>query len=126
MILLPQVHNIARRGDSPLLDRDKLLRSIFRISELLTAPSNLDEVLSKTLDELVEAIGFERGVISLFDKTKHYQYTKVVKNFSVEERQRAFAKPLDVQKIDCLAAKATKSGQLIAIEDMATDPRVTD
>ena len=31
----------------PLLDKDKLLQSIFRISALLTAQVNLDEVLAK-------------------------------------------------------------------------------
>ena len=118
--------DITRRENLPLLDRDKLLQSIFHISELLTSPSKLDEVLSKTLDELVEASGFERGMISLFDKSKRYLHTKVVKNFSAEERQKAFAKPLDVQGLDCLVAKVTKTGRFIAIEDTATDPRITE
>lgn len=123
---LPQANNFPPENSPPLLDKDKLLQSIFRISEFLTAPSNLDEVLSTILDELVEAIRFECGIIRLFDKTKRYLQTKVVKNFTPEERQRAFATPLDVQELDCLAVKVTKNGQLFAIEDAATDPRVTE
>jgi len=126
MSKLLQIKNGDLREAAPLLNKDRLLKSIFRISELLTAPSNLDEVLSKILDELVEAIGFERGIIRLLDKSKRYLQTKVVKNFSAEERQRSLETPLDVQELDCLAAKVIKTGHLIAIEDTATDSRVTE
>ncbi len=118
--------NTPRRAVAPLLDKDKLLESIFRISELLTAPSNLEEVLSRILDELVETIGFDYGVIRLFDAGKRYLRTKAIKNFSSEESQKSFATLLDIQKHDCLASKVVKTGELIAIEDMATDPRITE
>ncbi|MEI7638866.1 MAG: hypothetical protein WCJ37_16275, partial [Syntrophus sp. (in: bacteria)] len=39
----------------PLLDKNKLLKSIFRISNLLTAQANQDEILAKILDELIDA-----------------------------------------------------------------------
>ncbi|MDP2268968.1 MAG: GAF domain-containing protein, partial [Deltaproteobacteria bacterium] len=126
MATLTQIQNDPRRAATPLLDKDKLLKSIFSISKLLTAPSHLDEVLSKILDELVEAIGFDRGIIRLFDKSKRYLKTKVVKNFSPEEAKEAFDQALDMQEHDCIAAKVTKTGQLIAIEDAATDPRITE
>jgi len=126
MATFAQPQNDPRRAATPLLDKDKLLQSIFSISKLLTAPSNLDEVLSKILDELVEAIGFDRGIIRLFDKSKRYLRTKVVKNFSPEEAKEAFGQALDIQEHDCIAAKVTKTGQLIAIEDTATDPRITE
>jgi hypothetical protein len=41
-----------------LLDKDKLLQSIFRLSSFLTAPSNVNEMLVKILDEVVDSIGF--------------------------------------------------------------------
>jgi len=126
MRTLTQIHNDSRRAATPLLDKDKLLGSIFRISAVLTAPSNLDEVLSKILDEVVDTIGFDRGVISLFDETKRYLETKVVKNFSEEAAKKAFAVALDIHEHDCIASKVTKTGQLIAIEDAATDPRITE
>jgi len=126
MANITQLQDDFRRGETPLLDKDRLLKSIFSISKLLTAPSPLDEVLSKILDELVEAIGFDRGIIRLFDKSKRYLKTKVVKNFSPEEAKEAFDQALDIQEHDCIAAKVTKTGQLIAIEDTGTDPRVTD
>jgi len=122
----PQINNQSPQAAAPLLDKDKLLKSIFRISTLLTAPSNLDEVLSKILDEVVETLGFDRGIIRLFDETKRYLETKVVKNFGEEEAKIAFSTPLDIQKHDVIAAKVTKTGQLIAIEDAATDPRISE
>jgi len=115
-----------KRDRQALLDKDKLLQSIFRISSLLTAPADLDEVLATILDELVETIGFDKGIIRLFDESKRYLETKVVKNFTPEETQRAFATPLDIKTHDCIAAKVMKSGELIAIEDTSQDPRITE
>ena len=127
MPTLPHIRNKSYgRATAPLLDKDRLLKGIFRISALLTAPSNLDEVLSKILDELVETIGFDRGIIRLFDETKRYLETKVVKNFSPKETEMAFSAPVDIQKHDIITTKVTKTGQLIAIEDAATDPRITE
>ncbi|MGC9976326.1 MAG: hypothetical protein ABSC57_06375, partial [Syntrophales bacterium] len=76
---------------TPLLDKDKLLKSIFRISAFLTAPSSVDEILAKILDEVVDAMGFDMGIIRLFDETKQYLEPKVVKNYNAEETARAFS-----------------------------------
>jgi two-component system response regulator AtoC len=111
---------------APLLDKDKLLKSIFRISAFLTAPSNLGEILAKILDEVVDTIGFDMGIIRLFDETKRYLETKVVKNYNPEETKIAFSVALNIDEHDCLSTKVAKSGQLIAIEDAATDPRITE
>jgi len=110
---------------APLLDKDKLLKSIFRISTFLTAPSNLDEILAKILDEVVDTIGFDMGIIRLFDETKQYLETKVVKNYNPEETKKAFSVALNIEEHDCLSTKVAISGQLIAVEDAATDPRIT-
>ena len=68
-----------------LLDKDKLLQSIFRLNSLLTAPFNVDEILVKILDEVVDSIGFDRGIIRLFDASRQNLEAKVVKNYSPEE-----------------------------------------
>ncbi|MGZ3597232.1 MAG: sigma-54-dependent Fis family transcriptional regulator [Syntrophales bacterium] len=111
---------------TPLLDKDKLLKSIFRISTFLTAPSNVCEILARILDEVVDTMGFDMGIIRLFDETKQYLETKVVKNYSPEETERAFSVALNIYEHDCLSTKVAKSGQVIAIEDAATDPRITE
>jgi Transcriptional regulator containing GAF, AAA-type ATPase, and DNA binding domains len=111
---------------APLLDKDKLLKSIFRISAFLTSPSNVGEILAKILDEVVDTIGFDMGIIRLFDETKQYLETKVVKNYNPEESKIAFSVALNIDEHDCLSTKVAKSGQLIAIEDAATDPRITE
>jgi len=110
----------------PSLDKDKLLKSIFRISTSLTAPSNVNEILSKILDEVVDTIGFDMGIIRLLDETKKYLETKVVKNYSAEEEKTAFSVALNLDEHDCISTKVAKSGQPIAIEDAATDSRITE
>lgn len=116
------------RAEEPvsLLDKDKLLKSIFHISTFLTAPSKVDKILAKILDETVDTIGFDRGIIRLFDETKRYLETKVVKNYPSEEAQKAFSLAIDIDENDCISAKVTKTGQPITIEDAATDPRMTE
>jgi transcriptional regulator with GAF, ATPase, and Fis domain len=110
----------------PMLDKDKLLESIFRIGSYMTDKPHMDEILGKILDEVVDTVGFDRGIIRLFDEEKHYLVAKVVKNYSPEEAERAFAVSLDLNVHDCLAVKAAKSGQYLAVEDAATDPRITE
>lgn len=111
---------------APLLDKDKLLKSIFRISAFLTAPSKVDEILAKILDEVVDTMGFDMGIIRLFDETKKYLETKVVKNYSPEDTKIAFSVALNIDEHDCLSTKVARSGQIIAVEDMATDPAITE
>jgi transcriptional regulator with GAF, ATPase, and Fis domain len=110
----------------PLLDKDKLLESIFRISVFMTMHTSVDEFLKKVLDEVVDAIGFHRGIIRLVDENRQLLIAKVVKNYTPEEAERAFAVPLDLSWHESLAVKVVKSGQPIMIEDAATDPRITD
>ncbi len=118
--------NKPRRSSKPLLDRDKLLKSIFRISTLLSEPSRVEYILGKILDEVVDTIGFDRGIIRLFDESKEYLETKVVKNYGPEEQERAFEVALRLAEHDCLATKVAKSGQPIAIEKAAADSRITE
>ncbi|MCX7634191.1 MAG: sigma 54-interacting transcriptional regulator [Syntrophales bacterium] len=109
-----------------LLDKDKLLDSIFRVSTLITEEAHLSDVLSKILDELIYTIGFDRGVIRLFDASKRYLETQVVKNYAPEDEQRAFTVHLDINEHECLATKVARSGELIAVEKAATDPQITE
>ncbi|MDZ4165939.1 MAG: hypothetical protein U1C55_12510, partial [Smithellaceae bacterium] len=100
----------------PLLDKDKLLKSIFKISAFLTAPSNVDEILGKILDEVVDTIGFDRGIIRLFDETKQYLETKVVKNYGPAEANRAFSVALNMNEHVCIATRVARTGVPIAVE----------
>jgi transcriptional regulator with GAF, ATPase, and Fis domain len=50
----------------------------------------------------------------------------VVKNYSPEEAQRVFALALNIHEHDCIVTKVAKSGQPIAVEVTATDPRITE
>ncbi|MBU2226646.1 MAG: GAF domain-containing protein [Proteobacteria bacterium] len=107
------------------LDKDKLLQSIFRLNSFLTSSANLKEMLAKILDEVVDSIGFDRGIIRLFDPSGQNLEAKVVKNYSPEEARKVFSVALNIHEHDCIATKVAKSGQPIAVEVTATDPRIT-
>ncbi|MBN1613685.1 MAG: sigma 54-interacting transcriptional regulator [Deltaproteobacteria bacterium] len=111
---------------TPFLDKDRLLKSIFRISFFLTVPTDLDEILQKILDEVVDSIGFDRGIIRLFDESKRYLVAKVTKNYSPDEEKVAFSMALNIDEHTCVAAKVAKTGQPIVIENAETDPRITE
>lgn len=108
------------------LDKDKLLQSIFRLNSFLTSSANLKEMLAKILDEVVDSIGFDRGIIRLFDSSGQNLEAKVVKNYSPEEARKVFSVALNIHEHDCIATKVAKSGRPIAVEVTATDPRITE
>ncbi len=106
------------------LDREKLLQSILRLNSLLITHSNMDDILVKILDEVVDNIGFDKGIIRLFDATGQNLEAKAVKNYTIEERTNAFSVALNINQHDSVAVKVATSGQPIAIEMTATDPRI--
>lgn len=132
------------------VDKDKLIKSIYRISTFLTSPQNideisqnifvsefqstgfpdsqsyLDEIVKKILDETVDNLGFDRGIICFLDETRENLITKVVKNYDPEETHRAMSQPLNLAKHDCLETRVAKTGQYITLEDPVNDPRLTD
>ncbi len=133
------------------IDKDKLIKSIYRISTFLTSPSHLEEIsqnifvsdeyygssfsssqsyvdgiVTKILDETVENLGFDRGIICLLDASKENLITKVIKNYDEEEKKRALTFPLNLAKHDCLETRVAKTGQYITLEDPQSDPRLTE
>ena len=108
------------------IDKDKLIKGIYRISTFLTAPSNVEDILGKILDEVVDSMGFDRGIILLLDERRENLYTRVVKNYSEEEARRAFSVHLNLKKHDSFETRVAKTGHYMALEDSETDPRSTE
>ena len=132
------------------IDKDKLIKSMFRISTFmaaphmdglthnlffddfhfesvsLSAPFSVDEIMKKILDETVDSLGFDRGIICLLDQSKENLLTRVAKNYNQEEADRAFSVALNLNKHDSFETRVAKTGQYIALEDSETDPRLTD
>lgn len=108
----------------PLSDKDKLLKSLIRISSLIADPSNVEEIMQKILDDVVDTLGFDQGIIRLLNDSKQYLETKVVKNYNPEEKRRAFTVAIDLED-DCVGSKVFKTGQAMVIEDVSTDTRLT-
>ena len=108
------------------IDKDKLIKGIYRISAFLTAPSSVEDILGKILDEVVDSMGFDRGIILLLDERRENLCTRVVKNYSEEEARRAFSVHLSLKKHDSFETRVAKTGHYIALEDSETDPRTTE
>lgn len=140
-----------RTGTSFTIDKDKLIQSMHRISTFLTAPSTVDvistnlsineypygdvrlsdisyvdEIMTKILDEVIDTLGFDRGIICLLDDEKENLVTRVVKNYEPEEARRAFNVNLNLNKHDSFETRVVKTGQYITLEDSETDPRITE
>lgn len=105
---------------------EKLLESFFRISTLITTPLSFDDMLRRILDEVIDTMGFHRGIIYLFDEEKENLTTKVVKNYSPEEAKRAYSFQLSLKNDDCLETKVIANSHYIVLEEFETDPRLTD
>lgn len=110
---------------SPLLDKDKILKSVFRISNLLTAPSDIDKILVIILDVVVKTMGFDQGVVLFLDDTKFFLEKKVVKNYTHKTNEKPFPSSLNLYKNDCIFTNVVKTGYAVIIDDMETDLRVT-
>jgi two-component system response regulator AtoC len=108
------------------IDKDKLIKGIFRISTFLTAPSSVEDILGKILDEVVDSMGFDRGIILLLDESRENLITRVVKNYSDEEAERAYSVHLSLKKHDSFETRVAKTGHYIALEDSEKDPRTTE
>src|SRR5512136_1681553 len=108
------------------IDKDKLIKGIFQISTFLTAPSSVADILGKILDEVVNSMGFDRGIILLLDESRENLITRVVKNYSSEEAERAFSVHLNLKKHDSFETRVAKTGTYIALEDSEKDPRTTE
>lgn len=109
-----------------LYSAEHLLGSFFRISTLITTPLSVDDILEKILDEVVETMGFDRGIICLLDDERENLVTKVVKNYGPEEAKRAFSSNLNLTRHNCFETKVVKDGRYLVLEDSDTDPRVTE
>ncbi len=108
------------------IDKDKLIKGIFQISTFLTAPSSVADILGKILDEVVDSMGFDRGIILLLDESRENLVTRVVKNYSDEEAERAYSVHLSLKKHDSFETRVAKTGHYIALEDSEKDPRTTE
>lgn len=113
-------------GFNSIYSAERLLESFFRISTLITATLSVDDILQNILDEVVETMGFDRGIICLLDDEKENLVTKVVKNYSPDEVKRAFSSHLNLKRHNCFETKVVKDGRYLVLEDSEKDPRVTE
>jgi len=113
-------------GFTSIYAAERLLESFFRISTLITAPLGVDDVLQNILDEVVDTMGFDRGIICRLDDQKENLVTRVVKNYSAGEVKRAFSSHLNLKRHNCFETKVVIDGGYLILEDSKRDPRITE
>lgn len=109
-----------------MIDKGKILKSIFQLSNLLTVSSDIDKILLRILDVILKTMEFEQGVILLLDDAKLFLDRKAVKDYTHKRKGKPFPPSLNLHEYDCIFTNVIKTGYAISIEDMETDLRVTE
>jgi len=109
-----------------LKTKDRILASIYNISQLLTGSASLDRILNKIVRETQSIFGLQRVGLFLINKSTNNLECKYLVGFNPEETKRAKGYPLDLKRHDCRETMAVRTGKTILINDALTDPRVTE
>lgn len=106
--------------------KDRILASIYNISQLLTGSAPLDRILNKIVRETQSIFGLQRVGLFLINRNTNLLECKYLVGFNPEETKRAKGFPLDLERHNCRETAAVKTGKTIFIRDPLTDPRVTE
>jgi len=105
--------------------KNRVITSIFRISNLLTQNIDLDEILYSILLSAKNDLGFSASCLFLVNENKNLLECRMITGFGDEGEYWAYNKPFHMDKHDCMETKAVKTGQVIYFEDSLNDPRTT-
>lgn len=106
--------------------KNRVLASIFRISNLLTQQIGLDEILRSILMCAEKDLGFSASCLFLVNDDQRRLDCRMVMGFGEENERRAYARPFDLQRHDCIETRVVKSGEVVCFRDTLHDPRSTD
>lgn len=109
-----------------LKTKDRILASIYNISQLLTGSASLDRILNKIVRETQSIFGLQRVALFLINRSANTLDCFYLVGFNPEETKRAKSYPLDLDRHHCRETLAVKTGKTILIKDAMTDPRVTE
>jgi len=114
------------RYQEHLKKKDKLLSSIYKISQLLNKPITRDKILQALVKEMKRAFDLQRSLIMLINKKENKLEVKYIIGFSPIECKRAFKYPLDMDKNACRETLVAKTGKTIYIRDGKNSPIITE
>ena len=105
--------------------KEKILSSIYRISQLLNRHANLDEILHAILNESRKIFGYSRGAVLLLNKEQERLETIHGIGFTPEEELHAFTHPISMKTQVCRETIAAKTGKTIYARNVNNDPNIT-
>jgi GAF domain-containing protein len=110
----------AREAQQELAFRNRELAALNAIGEAASQSLELDQVLGTAMEKIVDLIGIQAGDIRLIEGERlilksHYG---VSPDFVVCERS--------TQIDHCLCGMCAKSGKIVAVNDLASDPSLVD
>ncbi|NOX17175.1 MAG: PAS domain S-box protein [Chlorobi bacterium] len=95
----------------------KILKTIQKISNLLGATFELDNILKIILQQCVNSIGFDRAILYLIDDTGKYLECKEIFGFEKENGVRARSSKYNLEKFDVIETRVVREGKIFFIED---------
>ncbi|MFB3925499.1 MAG: ATP-binding protein [Syntrophales bacterium] len=106
--------------------KNRVIASVFRISNLLTQQIGLDEILRSILMSAEKDLGFSASCLFLINDDKKLLECRMVMGFGEENELRAYNKPFDLDRHDCIETRVVKDGKVVYFEDTVNDPRATE
>lgn len=112
--------------DRELEAKNRVIASIFRISNLLTQNTDLDEILYSILLSAKNDLGFSAACFFLVNEDNNLLECRMIAGFGNEGEYWAYNKPFHLDKHDCMETNVVKSGQVMYFEDSLNDPETTE
>lgn len=106
--------------------KNRILSSIYKISQKLNRTSDSAQLLKTILHESRKIFGFTRAIILFLNKEENSLETKYCIGFTPEEEAFSMSHPLDMDKHLCLETLTVKQNKTIYIRDMEAYARAND
>ena len=106
--------------------KNNLLNHVYEISSLLTQSPDLDDVLNNIVDRAMNGLNFDRAIVMLLDKDETKLECKCIKGFTPLGENRAWDKPLYLDRHACYETKVVQSGEPLFVEDTENASDMTE
>ncbi|HRT26646.1 MAG TPA: hypothetical protein P5573_00845, partial [Syntrophales bacterium] len=106
--------------------KNRVIASVFRISNLLTQQILLDEILRSILMSAEKDLGFSASCLFLVSDDRRHLACRMVRGFGAENEIRAYQRPFDLDRHDCIETRVVRDGRVVYFEDSLRDPRATE
>jgi serine phosphatase RsbU (regulator of sigma subunit) len=123
LALLAQAVSEICEAQSNLSKRVRELDALYRLSSLLSSSAEPDELLQLALDLSIEVLGVDAGSIALVEGEGETPDLRIRASWGLSERWISATQPLTR---DGVLRAAAMRGDVIAIENLAADPRILD